>query len=229
MFEDSNSRGPPPENESLVACVSRGRSKSKPRMLAATAAWPMVMLCVLAFFAVPLSLTGCSHANQAASAKSRSHPTKASSLKPPQQPARRFSKARTASSVKPPPLPAMKPTALSFVKLPPLPRRKPTVHSPQPPTSPSTSLSPDDTAGFYLVRDAAGNCAVVDYKPSASTGLKIIEWSDSAECNDVVKKEALIGTDDQRAEAKLEAAQAKAKKLGGVDKLTPKDIEGLAM
>ena len=31
------------------------------------------------------------------------------------------------------------------------------------------------------------------------------------------------------AEAKLKAAQAKAEKLGGVDKLTPKDIEGLSI
>ena len=71
---------------------------------------------------------------------------------------------------------------------------------------------------------------MVDYKPSASTGLKIIEQSlDYAECKDVVEKEALIGAVEPGAEDKFKAAQAKAEKLGGVDKLTPKDIEGLSI
>ena len=70
---------------------------------------------------------------------------------------------------------------------------------------------------------------MVDYKPSATSGLKIIEKSNYAECNDVVEEEALIGADEPGAEAKLKAAQAKAEKLGGVDKLTPKDIEGLSI
>jgi hypothetical protein len=81
---------------------------------------------------------------------------------------------------------------------------------------------------FYVVLDAVGNCAVVDYKPNASTGLRIIEKSDYAECKDVVEKEALIGAVEQGAEAKLKAAQEKAEKLGGVHKLTPEDIEGLS-
>jgi hypothetical protein len=82
---------------------------------------------------------------------------------------------------------------------------------------------------MYVVRDANGNCAVVQYKPSATSGLKIVEKSSYAECNDVVEAEALIGTVEQGAEAKLKAARAKAERLGGVDKLNLKDIEGLSI
>ena len=69
---------------------------------------------------------------------------------------------------------------------------------------------------------------MVDYKPSASTGLKTIDRSGYAECKDVVEKEALIGAVEQGVEAKFKAGQAKAQKLGGVDNLTPADIEGLS-
>jgi hypothetical protein len=110
---------------------------------------------------------------------------------------------------------------------PPLPARKPEARSPLPPSSPSTSVLPP--VAVYVVRDAVGNCAVVDFQPSASTGLKIIEKSDYANCKDVIEKEALIGVDEQGAEAKFKAAQAKAEKLGGVHTLTPEDIEGLSI
>jgi hypothetical protein len=69
---------------------------------------------------------------------------------------------------------------------------------------------------------------VVNYKPSTTSGLKIIEKSNYAECKDVVEKEALIGAVELEAEAKLKAVQEKAERLGGIDKLTPKDIEGLS-
>jgi hypothetical protein len=69
---------------------------------------------------------------------------------------------------------------------------------------------------------------VLDDKPSASSGLKIIERSDYAECKGVVEEEALVGAVDQDAEAKFKAAEAKAKKLDGVHKLTQEDIKGLS-
>ena len=80
----------------------------------------------------------------------------------------------------------------------------------------------------YVVRDVAGNCAVVDHKPSASSALKIIDRSGYAECKEVVEKEALIGAVEQGADDKFKAAQAKAEKLGGVEKLTAQDLEGLS-
>ena len=114
---------------------------------------------------------------------------------------------------------------------PPLPARKAEAWSPLPPSSfePSlTTSSPNPPVAVYVVRDAKGNCAVVQYKPSATSGLKIIEKSNYEECNDVVEEEALIGAVEQGAEAKLKAARAKAEKLGGVHKLTLQDIEGLS-
>jgi hypothetical protein len=70
---------------------------------------------------------------------------------------------------------------------------------------------------------------VVDYKPSATSGLKIIEKSNYGECKDVVEKEALIGSVEQRAKDTFEAAKAKAERLGGVDKLTLRDLDGLSI
>jgi hypothetical protein len=165
------------------------------------------------------------------------HPTKAKLTKPPQLTVSKFPKPETAKSLKPPPLPARKPEVQSA--LPPS-TSESALSSPSSPesslprSSPSTSiLAPattyDPAQGLYVVRDKVGNCGVVHYKPSATSGLTIIEKSNYAECNDVVEEEALIGAVEQGAEAKLKAAQAKAEKLGGVDKLTLKDIEGLSM
>ena len=215
----------------------------------------IVIFCTVALV-LPLPLSICSHPNQAAYAKHLPsplprHPTKARLTKPPPLTVSKFPKPETAKSLKPPPLPA-KPEAQSALppsspeSLPPPPTRKPEVHSALPPSSPpppsspefalpppssqSTSVLPTATDGFYVVLDAVGNCAVVDYKPSASTGLKIIEQSlDYAECEDVVEKEALIGAVEPGAEDKFKAVRAKAEKLGGVDKLTSKDIEGLSI
>ena len=61
----------------------------------------------------------------------------------------------------------------------------------------------------YVVRDAAGNCAVVDFQPSADSDLKIIESSDYAECKDVIDRKD-IGEVAQGVEAKFEAARVKA-------------------
>ena len=101
-----------------------------------------------------------------------------------------------------------------------------------PPSSPSTAGEAEapslDIGTVYVVRDVAGNCAVVDHKPSASSGLKILDWSSYAECKEVVEKEALIGAVEQGADDKFKAAQTKAEKLGGVEKLTAQDIEGLS-
>ena len=185
------------------------------------------------------------------------HPTKARSTKPPQLTVSKFPKPETAKSLKPPPLPARKPEAQSALprsspESPPPPTRKSEVQSALPPSSsefalssptspefplprssPSTSILPAiatiPPTGLYVVRDESAIAPWFDYKPSASTGLKIIEKSNYAECKDVVEKEALIGAVEQGAEDKFKAAQAKAEKLGGVDKLTPKDIEGLSI
>ena len=183
------------------------------------------------------------------------HPMKARVSKPPPLTVSKFPKPETAKSLKPPPLPARKPEVQSALppsspeSPPPPPKRKPEVHSalppssPPPPSSPEFALPPpssqstsilapaityDPFQGLYVVRDEVGNCGVVHYKPSATSGLKIIEKSNWAECNDVVEEEALIGAVEQGAEANFKRAQAKAEKLGGVHKLTPKDIEGLS-
>ena len=219
----------------------------------------IAIFCTVALV-LPLPLSICSHPNQAAYAKHLPsplprHPTKARSTKPPPLTVSKFPKPETAKSLKPPPLPARKPEAQSALprsspeSLPPPPTGKSEVQSALPPsssesalsspTSPesplprssqSTSVLPAATDGFYVVLDAVGNCAVVDYEPSASTGLKIIEQSlDYAECKDVVEKEALVGALEPGAEDKLKAVRAKAEKLGGVHKLTAKDIEGLTI
>jgi len=75
------------------------------------------------------------------------------------------------------------------------------------PSTLSTSVVPP---AAYVVRDAAGNCAVVDFQPSAGSDLKIIERSDYAECKDVVDRKDLISEVEQGVEAKFEAARVKA-------------------
>jgi hypothetical protein len=84
------------------------------------------------------------------------------------------------------------------------------------------------------VLDTVGNCSVIDAKPSA--GLKIIGggYPSPASANRAMNNEAkckgVVGTGavDQDAAGKYKAAEAKAKKLGGVHKLTQGDIEGLS-
>jgi hypothetical protein len=104
----------------------------------------------------------------------------------------------------------------------PLPRSNPSISTLAP------AITYDPASGLYVVRDKVGNCGVVHYKPSAGSGLQIIQKSDYPECKEVVEKEVLIGVEEQGAAAKFKAAQAKAEKLGGLHKLTPEDIEGLS-
>jgi hypothetical protein len=84
--------------------------------------------------------------------------------------------------------------------------------------------------------DTVGNCSVIDSPPS--TGLKIVGdksgYASPESANQAMKDEAkckgVVGTGavDQDAEVKFKAAEAKAKKLGGVHKLTQEDIDGLS-
>jgi hypothetical protein len=86
------------------------------------------------------------------------------------------------------------------------------------------------------VLDTVGNCSVIDAKPSA--GLKIIGdkggYASPASAKRAMNNEAkckgtvVTGAVDQDAAGKYKAAEAKAKKLGGVHKLTQEDIEGLS-
>ena len=189
-------------------------------------------------------------------ARKFAEPTKANSVKPPPLPARKFPEPTKASSVKLPPLPARKfpePTKASSVKPPPLPARKfpePTkassVKPPPPPPSksaqawspmpasgdPGASVLPPDTAKHYIVLDTAGNCTVVDDQPGAGVkligdkgGYALLESANKALKDFKAECKNIVGT---AAEAKFEAAQAKAEKLGGVHMLTREDIDGLS-
>jgi hypothetical protein len=60
--------------------------------------------------------------------------------------------------------------------------------------TPSNLIVP---SAAYVVRDAAGNCAVVDFQPSAGSDLKIVERGDYAECKDVIDRKDLIGEVEQ--------------------------------
>jgi hypothetical protein len=84
----------------------------------------------------------------------------------------------------------------------------------------------------YVVLDEAGHCTVVDSKPSAGSSLKIVGdqggYTSLESANKALKDskaECLVGAG---AEAKFEAAQAKARR-DGVETLTQKDIEGLSL
>jgi hypothetical protein len=96
-----------------------------------------------AILAVSLSLGACSHNIQAAHAKPLSSPppTKASPVKTPPLPTRKFAERQS---------------------------RVP------PSGSPSAQVRPPAAVIHYVVLDPVGNCAVVDSKPSAGSGLKII-------------------------------------------------------
>ena len=95
--------------------------------------------------------------------------------------------------------------------------------------SPGASVPP---AKHYVVLDPVGNCAVIDAKPA--DGLKIIGdkhgYASLESANKALKdsKAECKGTVGTQTDAKFKAAQAKATKLGGVDKLTREDIEGLS-
>jgi hypothetical protein len=151
------------------------------------------------------------------------HVTRASSVKP------RVLHATTARKVGSPIPPLSKPTKASSTKPPPLPRKSPEARSLSAPVLPSA-------ARHYLVLDTVGNCSVIDAKPSA--GLKIIGdkggYASPASANRAMNNEAkckgtvVTGAVDQDAAGKYKAAEAKAKKLGGVHKLTQEDIEGLS-
>jgi hypothetical protein len=97
---------------------------------------------------------------------------------------------------------------------------------------PSASGAPRATAMHYVVLDEAGHCTVVDSKPSAGSSLKIVGdqggYTSLESANKALKDskaECLVGAG---AEAKFEAAQAKARR-DGVETLTQKDIEGLSL
>jgi hypothetical protein len=57
------------------------------------------------------------------------------------------------------------------------------------PSGPATSVVPALT--YYVVRDAGGNCAVINFHPSADSDLKVIERSDYDQCNAVVDAKAI--------------------------------------
>ena len=82
------------------------------------------------------------------------------------------------------------------------------------------------------MRDPVGNCAVVDARPG--DGLEIIGdkggYASLGAANKALKdaKAKCKGVVGTGADAKFKAAKAKAEKLGGVDKLTSEDIEGLS-
>ena len=92
----------------------------------------------------------------------------------------------------------------------------------------------------YVVRDTVGNCAVLvlsahlnllpgNILARPGEDLEIIGdqggYASSESANNALQDSRGHCT---RAEAKFKAAQAKADKLGGVDKLTSEDIEGLS-
>jgi hypothetical protein len=174
----------------------------------------------LVTLAICFSVGGCSRPYQEAYAKALPspprHPTNVKSVKRPPLPARKFPELTKARSEKSPPL---------------SPRKSTQARSPAS-ASPGAPVLPPTTAKHYVVLDTVGNCAVVDAKPGA--GLEIIgdkggyaslESANKALRDAKAKCKGVVGTG---ADAKFKAAQAKAKKLGGVHKLTSKDIEGLS-
>lgn len=193
----------------------------------------MRVIFVLAILAASLALGGCSHPNQAAYAKPRPTPlphlTEANSVKP--RVLRAKTARKTGSPIRPPS------QATSSMKPPAPPARKSQEPRPVPSSaSPSASAVPSATAKHYLVLDPVGNCSVIDSK--STTGLKIVGdkggYASAESANRAMKDEAqckgVVGTGavDQGAEVKFKAAEAKAKKAGGVHKLTQEDIEGLS-
>jgi hypothetical protein len=181
----------------------------------------ITVLVVLAGF----SVCGCSRPHQEVYAtpipSSPRHASKVK-LKPP-PPSPKLIKTR---SVKPPPIRAAKAA----------PTRSPNPSRDNSGSSVHTPVS----SKHYVVRDTVGNCAVIVLSANLNLlpgnilarpgeDLEIIGdpggYASSESANDALQdaKDHCTG-----AEAKFKAAQAKAEKLGGVDKLTSEDIEGLS-
>jgi hypothetical protein len=178
--------------------------------------------------AASLSLSGCSQPNQASYAMRRSaplaHPTYTSLAKPHVVHVKTVSKAR-------PPIQTVSQVANSTTTKPsPLPVKKSTEAPSVPPTA---SVAPSPTTRHYLVADTVGNCSVIDSKPS--DGLKGVGekngYASKDLANEAMKHEPKCGggqtSVEQDSNAKFKAAEAKAKKVGGVHNLTREDIEGL--
>ena len=190
----------------------------------------MRVIIALAVLAVSLSVGGCSRPYQEVYAKPipspPRHATKVKWVKRPPPPARNLPEPTKTRSVKPPPIPPGK-VAPTRSPIPPSGNPAPPVLTPAP-------------AKHYVVRDTVGNCAVIilsahlNLSPGnilARPGddLEIIGdqggYASSESANKALQDAKGHCT---RAEAKFKAAQAKADKLGGVDKLTSEDIEGLS-
>jgi hypothetical protein len=181
----------------------------------------MRVIIALVVLAVLLSLGGCSHPYQA---------TYRMPLPPWPLPHVASLTLPEAAYAKPLPSPRLHPIRASL-KPPPLPPRKSTQARSQMPPSSSQGASMPTTAKHYVVLDAVGNCAVVDAKPGA--GLKIIGakkgYASLGSANEALKdvKAKCKDVVGAGAEAKFEAAQAKAK-TNGVETLTRDDIDGLS-
>jgi hypothetical protein len=85
----------------------------------------------------------------------------------------------------------------------------------------------------YVVLDEVGHCTVIDSKPSAGSGLKIVGdrgYTSSESANKALKGSKADCKDaiEAGAKAKFKTAQAKAQK-NGVETLTQEDIEGLSI
>ncbi len=187
----------------------------------------MRVITALVVLAGVLSVCGCSRPYQEVYAtpipSPPRHATKVKLVKTPPPSARILTKTR---SVKPPPIRAGKVA----------PTRSP---NPSNGNSGPPVLTPVSSK-HYVVRDTVGNCAVLvlsahlnllpgNILARPGEDLEIIGdqggYASSESANDALQdaKGRCTG-----AEAKFKAAQAKAEKLGGVDKLTSDDIEGLS-
>jgi len=171
--------------------------------------------------AASLAIGGCSYPYAKPRPSPLAQAKKVSSVKPrvlraktvreAQFPIPTLSQASKANPIGPPPLPVSK--------------------SPEPqPEAPSASVAPSTTARHYLV---IGNCSLIDAKPNG--GLKIVGekggYASKEGANQAIKDEAKCkvvetGAVEQDEAFKLNAAEAKARMLGGVHKLTQEDIKG---
>jgi hypothetical protein len=187
----------------------------------------MRVITVLVAVAGFLSVCGCSRPYQEVYATPTPslprHATKVRLVKTPPPSPRILTKTK---SVKPPPIRAG--------KVPPTRSSNPSSGNSGPPV-----LNPVSSK-HYVVRDTVGNCAVLvlsahlnllpgNILARPGEDLEIIGdqggYASSESANNALQDSRGHCT---RAEAKFKAAQAKADKLGGVDKLTSEDIEGLS-